>query len=659
MAIEATKKFLDYAGLQRLWAIIDGKFATKDEAIKTITIANGNEPLVTKDLVYTTVNGTSTSVEIPAASKESAGLMSANHFGIIDDLKTNIDALAPFAGLQIDGDEVSLTGRRANIKLTYESFGSAADGTRSAFISLIDADYPSSGEWEETTEADFMANSPAIEGRYTSVKEVVEGVSTIKYYKWSEECSGPKNSVGVPLYRKPISKIDVSELVKTGLLHSADVVVNPEGYNAGTYLELVFNTSVDSQTTSTHTVYINVTDLVEIYSAGEGISITDVANDGADDKARTGVINVVAATDTKLGAMRTGYTVPENGNPKTYAVKLDGNSNAYVAVPWETVTVTSKSEGANLNGKPYLTTETKINKGTDEKGNPIVTYEVNVEAGDGLKNAETLAKTSIQTVVVGDVAEVDAETGNVPANVSKDDYVKVGIEETGDWGKKVTVSLTDSAEASLALADSAVQTINVTEYLDKNVEYTTKGTKTYTIDLNATTKASLALADSAVQTINMMGTALSQNNPTYSADEAKLAMSLGSASEVNITEDGTLVEQDTIVKGPNTTETSRKTVATTKAVKTYVDTEIGKLDQSLQSFVTDKIEKLDSSLTATTTTSVAHDYGDAQQLYSKVVIKDGMLIEDESTKYTLGIKDIADFAPLSTADINTICGITA
>jgi hypothetical protein len=284
---------------------------------------------------------------------------------------------------------------------------------------------------------------------------------------------------------------------------------------------------------------------------------------------------------------------------------------------------------------------------------------VNVEAGDGLKNAETLAKTSIQTVVVGDVAEIDAETGNVPANVSKDDYVKVGIEETGDWGKKVTVSLTDSAEASLGLADSAVQTINVTEYLDKNVEYTTKGTKTYTIDLNATTKASLALADSAVQTINMMGTTLSQNNPTYSAAEAKLAMSLGSASEVNITEDGTLVEQDTIVKGPNTTETSRQTVATTKAVKTYVDTEIGKLDQSLQSFVTDKIEKLDSSLTATTTTSVAHDYGDAQQLYSKVVIKDGLLVEDESTKYTLGIKDIADFAPLSTLDINTICGITA
>ena len=29
-----------------------------------------------------------------------------------------------------------------------------------------------------------------------------------------------------------------------------------------------------------------------------------------------------------------------------------------------------------------------------------------------------------------------------------------------------------------------------------------------------------------------------------------------------------------------------------------------------------------------------------------------------ATPYVLGITDIADFAPLSTTDINTICGIT-
>lgn len=649
--IEATQKFLNYDGLTHLWGIINKRFSTKDETVTSISIADGSTPLVTQDIVYTNASGTPYSVQIPAASEGNAGLMSADHYGIIKDLKTNIDSMAPFAGLQIDGNEVSLTGRRANIKLKYEAFGDAANGSRTAFISLIDADYPTTGEWSETTEEDYLANSSKIVGRYTSVKD---GDNGIKYYKWSEESAGPKNSVGVPLYRQPISQIDVSELVKTGLLNSADVVVNPAGYAEGTYLELVFNTSPDSETNTSHTVYINVTDLVEIYSGGEGIVITDEENTGADNKARTGKINVVAATDTSLGAIKTGYTVPENGNPKTYAVKLDSNSKAYVVVPWETVTVTAKSDGVNNNGKKYLETNVTPHNGTDNDGNPTVTYEVSIEIGDGLKNAETYAQTSIQTVVVGDVAEKDAD-GNLPTNVSKDDYIKVGVDDIGEWGKKVTVSLTDSAEDSLALADSAVQVINVTDYLDKNVEYTTKGTKTYTIDLNQSTKDSLALADSAVQTINMMGTEISKSNPEYTAAEAKLAMSLGSASEVNITTDNTLVEQETVVKGPNTTETSRKTVATTGAVKTYVDNAINTLDQSLQSYTDTKIESLDSSLEENTTSDVAHNYGDATQVYSKIVITDGLLDRENSVIHKLQIKDITDFAPLSNDDIDEIC----
>lgn len=630
MAIDATKKFLDYAGLSQFWGIITNKFATKDEAIKTISIGDGSEPQVTKDLIYETVNGAQTVVTLPSASKETSGLMSANHFAILDDLKNNIDQLAPFAGLKIDGEEVSLTGRRANIQLKYESFGNAADG-KTAYISLVDADYPAVGSWSETSESDYLANAAAIAGRYTAVQKGTD----IKYYKWSEECAGPVNSIGEPLHNLPISKIDVTELIKTGLLQDADVVVNPAGQSAGTYLKLVFNTSPDADTTTTNTVYINVTDLVEIYQAGEGVTITH-ANDSADDIATTGTISLNAATDTKLGAIRLGYTE----GAKTYKVQLDSNSNAFVAVPWETVTVTSKTTGVNKAGQAYLTTETKKVTGTDADGNPTVTYEVNVEAAEGLKKAEELAITGIQEIK------------------GHENYVDVETVDRGGWGQTTTVTLNPSAVASLALADSAVQTIEVTDYLDKSVAYTTKGTKTYTIDLKKSTKDSLALADSAVQTINMMGTELSKTNNTYTAALAKVAMSLGSASEVNITEDGTLATQDTDVTGPSGA-VSKKTVATTKAVKTYVDDEINKLDIKTTNAIATAVQSLDSSITAGTTDSVAHNYGSAQQLYSSIVIEDGKLVEDKSSKYTLTIKDISDFAPLSTADINTICGIGA
>ena len=631
MAIDATKKFLDYAGLSQFWGIITGKFATKDEAIKTISIGEGTAPQVTKDLIYETVNGAQTVVTLPSASTESSGLMSADHFKIIDDLKTNIDELAPFAGLKIDGSEVSLTGRRANIQLKYESYGDAASG-KSAYISLIDADYPSVGSWSETNETDYLANAQTIPGRYTAVQKGTD----IKYYKWSEESAGPVNSIGEPLHNLPISKIDVTELIKTGLLKDADVVVNPAGQSAGTYLKLVFNTSPDADTETTNTVYINVTDLIEIYTAGEGITITDIANEGADDIATTGVIKVNAATDTTLGAIKLGYTE----GAKTYKVQLDSNNRAFVAVPWESVTVTSKTTGANKAGQAYLTTETKKVTGTDADGNPTVTYEVNIEAAEGLKKAEELAITGIQEIK------------------GHENYVDVETVDRGGWGQTTTVTLNPSAVASLALADSAVQTIEVSDYLDKNVAYTTKGTKTYTIDLKASTKASLALADSAVQTINMMGTELSQANPTYTASLAKVAMALGSASEVNITEDGTLAVQDSDVTGP-TGAVSKKTVATTKAVKTYVDDEINKLDIKSTNAIDAAVKALDSGLSAGTTDAVAHNYGSAQQLYSSITIEDGKLVEDKSAKYTLTIKDISDFAPLSSTDINTICGIKA
>jgi hypothetical protein len=631
MAIDATKKFLDYAGLSQFWGIITGKFATKDEAIKTISIGEGTAPQVTKDLIYSTVNGQQTVVTLPSASTESSGLMSADHFKIIDDLKTNIDELAPFAGLKIDGSEVSLTGRRANIQLKYESYGDAASG-KSAYISLIDADYPSVGSWSETNESDYLANAQTIPGRYTAVQKGTD----IKYYKWSEESAGPVNSIGEPLHNLPISKIDVTELIKTGLLKDADVVVNPAGQAAGTYLKLVFNTSPDADTETTNTVYINVTDLIELYTAGEGISITDMSNEGADDIATTGVIKVNAATDTTLGAIKLGYTE----GAKTYKVQLDSNNRAFVAVPWESVTVTSKTTGANKAGQAYLTTETKKVTGTDADGNPTVTYEVNIEAAEGLKKAEELAITGIQEIK------------------GHENYVDVETVDRGGWGQTTTVTLNPSAVASLALADSAVQTIEVSDYLDKNVAYTTKGTKTYTIDLKKSTKDSLALADSAVQTINMMGTELSQTNPTYTASLAKVAMALGSASEVNITEDGTLAVQDSDVTGP-TGAVSKKTVATTKAVKTYVDDEINKLDIKSTNAIDAAVKALDSGLTAGTTDAVAHNYGSAQQLYSSITIEDGKLVEDKSAKYTLTIKDISDFAPLSSTDINTICGITA
>ena len=65
-------------------------------------------------------------------------------------------------------------------------------------------------------------------------------------------------------------EVDCTDFIKDGMLESANVEVNPEGYDAGTYIKLVFNTDAGKDP-----VYINVSDLIHEYTAGDGINIAN------------------------------------------------------------------------------------------------------------------------------------------------------------------------------------------------------------------------------------------------------------------------------------------------------------------------------------------------------------------------------------------------
>lgn len=67
-----------------------------------------------------------------------------------------------------------------------------------------------------------------------------------------------------------ISEFDASAFVKDGMLSNAELVVNPEGQAAGTYLKLTFNTDAGVA----DPILVNVTSLIDVYTAGNGISIS-------------------------------------------------------------------------------------------------------------------------------------------------------------------------------------------------------------------------------------------------------------------------------------------------------------------------------------------------------------------------------------------------
>lgn len=620
-----TKQFLDYAGLSKFWQNIDTKFASKSDAVNVnnIVLGTSDTPKKTLNINYTSIdNNTVKTITLPAATESQAGLMSAEHYSIIDQLQTNVNTMAPFAGLRIDGNDVVLNNRKGNIKLDYKVEGTGAG--QKAYISLEDASYPD-GEWKEISQEEYLAGIENVEnvaGRYVAADD--------KYYEWSENAEGPVDSSNRPLFNKPISRIDVSGLIKSGFLHDADVVINPSGRNNGTYLKLTFATGELGD--QTEDVYINVTDLVEIYEAGDGIDITYETGKGVDsnevnDTATVGKISIKSATDTVIGGIKTGFT--SSASDRNYAIKVDASGNAYTAVPWKETTINITSTGES-NGKKYINiTPTETHEGN------VDAYTFNIEVGDGIKEVESQAKTLIKTVE-GDGVYTTAEKT-----------------KTLDYQNTVQISLTESAKTSLAAADSAVQTIECTSgKISVSKTNSNKGETTYNIDLSTAVNSSLAAADSALQSIQIGSKTITKDSATYSVSDAKKDLVLGTASNSDVTEDATL----TILKTAITTSTDtieKPTVPSTAAVKTYIDNAVNVVSGNNSQAIATAISNLDSTIYTKSTANSLADGSVAQQVYTKIELADGKLVDVEG--YSLKIKDITDFRPLTNTEIDEIC----
>ena len=72
-----------------------------------------------------------------------------------------------------------------------------------------------------------------------------------------------------------LGKIDIADFVKDGMLTDAELVTNPAGQSAGTYIKLTWNTDSGKK----DPMYINVTSLIDIYTAkpNGGLKLEDHA----------------------------------------------------------------------------------------------------------------------------------------------------------------------------------------------------------------------------------------------------------------------------------------------------------------------------------------------------------------------------------------------
>lgn len=681
MAAEVKKQFLDYAGLSTFWGIITNRFADKDKTILAQEISFSGDKK-TASIVTTLADNTTQKVTaLPNADRTQAGLMSADHFSMVEDLTANIESMAPFAGLQLANEigtayteEVSLTGRKATIALRYDA-ETLEDGVRKAYISLLDPTYPSEGNWNTRTEEEYLAAEEAATQAGTALvgwtSYTADGVT--QYWQWSEAGqTGPVNALGKPIAQKPISRIDVTDLLRTGLLNNTDVV-SKEGK---TMLKLDFIVKGTNGTDEIQSQYIDVTDLVDIYEAGDGVEIVTrtseptLGEDGSlDDAPTTTKIQLTYATDAKRGAIRTGYTA-DTSAVRHYAVQLvaDGDEagKAYVVVPWDTHEMTVYTTGKDANENEYLviTDQSTTETGADGSTNHKHTFQV--EVGDGIKNAEKLARTAAQELT-GDTNYVTVTPTQLGASAEKGE------------GKNWSITLDQTVKDSLALADSAVQSVAV-DVVDRDGRSTGadlaitldkdpagKGEKGYTITLGARTVQSLQYADSAVQTVSLFGTDLSGNDLVYTEDDLTKDIELGSAIKYNV---ATAVSEENFESEASYEEGKMiVNLPTVEATKTYVDNvhkEIFDAENGsgeVATYVAAQIATLDSDIEIDKVTETAQG-AEAKTIFTKIVIKDGKLVKPgqegetvTSEVATIGINDIVDFRALSEDEIKTICGI--
>ena len=467
------RQFLDYNGLELFWMNIQNRFASKNDAIKT-----GQFVAETDTIRFhpTQANGTTgTAIEFPMANHDKAGAISSDLFATIEQLKAGEGGLVPITGVQIEGTNVNLNNRVANIKLEYTEDVE----TGKSYLSLVDA--------------------------------------------------SPSNAEGVS---KAISKIDVTSFVKTGLIKSAD-------YDSEQLkIRLVFNT-YENGVAGEVPFEIPVADFIDEYVAGEGINI-DNRQDLTDNEIHQSEISVNRAQLDKRGAIRIAkandnYNVATatsnitsniiNDNDRYIGVEVDKTDKAFVYVPWYNTEVTAESNGSH-----------------------------------------------------GLILSPDNST------------------------LTNNISLGENTLASLALADSAMQTLKIV----------TKEVNKY------------------------------ENNTITKADFESM-LDLKSASHVNAIKNNDF----------NANDSNDTDVPTCAAVKQYVsdtkDALIGSLDS--------KIDAGRLTLPGNTNYDDTDDYHnarDAKLFYTAITITDGKLV-DEGAAY-ISIYDIADFLPLTKDDINAICG---
>ena len=260
-----------------------------------------------------------------------------------------------------------------------------------------------------------------------------------------------------------ISEIDASEFIKDGMLDTVELVKNPVGQTAGTYLKLTWNTDSGK----TEPMFINVTDLIDVYTAGTGLNL-----EGKEFSIDTATIaTVTALNDAKTELKGNAGSAADSATiagAKKYADSLKTTIDGY------TVNGTNISENPVLDGSSIAVGGSGSHK--DEKLNATV-EDIYTQIGNAA--ASGVVSFGGQT---GAITINGEGTGNYKVKLAMaEKELGATIDGLGTAAAKATEDFATALQGGKA--DTAVQTVRVTN-TDENKITATKAENSTEVVLN-------------------------------------------------------------------------------------------------------------------------------------------------------------------------------
>ena len=238
-----------------------------------------------------------------------------------------------------------------------------------------------------------------------------------------------------------ISEIDASEFIKDGMLDTVELVKNPEGQTAGTYLKLTWNTDSGKG----EPMFINVTDLIDVYTAGTGLNLK--GKEFSVDTATIATVEALNNTKTELKGNAASAADSETiAGAKKYADSLKTTIDGYTV------------NGIKISEKPVL------------DGSVIAVGGTGVHKGKKLDATVEDIYTQIGNAATSGVTSFGGKTGKITINGNGTGNYKVKLAMTENelgatiegLGTAAAKNIADFASADQGRkADTAVQTVTV------------------------------------------------------------------------------------------------------------------------------------------------------------------------------------------------------